>query len=1071
MEVSVRRALQSDIPQVRELMAESGTATSTYVWEKKYGALNFSMLIETSFLSVVAEDEEGKLVGFASCNDSPNSTQASEAIPSDSWETWLKRNFETGKLEDLNPSNTLWLSVLITSQTYAPLALSQIMKVIATTVPTISYFLFAVATSHGIFPPLTTVLQRVSPKESSGSMSLYFCLKTDFLPNLIIRKGLVEDFDDLMPLLQGGDGVLTTPPEEFFLDETLENQNEHQSVLVAEDPETRQIIGLMCMSGGIEKQGYVTKNYNTDVYQKLRHASDRDTSRAAATPNSFQVTFFYLNPTYENRADSFIRPAFAEFPSCEYCYISLPHTTTEHALLHDFSYIPLKQGLTLPNGIWLLSRTCLSPTVVRRSSEADFSQLDSVLESQSELSLECTREMGDLLREAVSHQTPSYKDSLVYSFTLVDEGKAVGMTLIRILASEEIHSLRGNFELDSVVNFVPDGQPDYAATDINKDAPDCGAQLSSTMPALLITQFYVIPTYRNRVRTFIREILRQTKTQVAYYCLGVADEASQPLLAELILAMPRRIMELPNQPPGEGEDEELLCLHFISKKQLSDDITKIYSRLVVVGASTTGLAAIYEWLKIPFLHIANIVMVSRDGIPDHPAVESESWSVDTLTWLEREYMLFRTGGKVRIIEGTMIDFERTEKYIVTDNGFIEPYDHLIITAGRQYSLPKELASKHLAKNGMFELSNSSQIHKIKQHVRESEAYEDELSNAIIYGSGTKVYNVATSLTQIGLSPSRLVVVSPEDTSNEGDAIFDDPLVDIKVDKLMESLGAKTYKNYVLERMDYDEDQNLSSVYICSRSDSRDDQKKKIVEIPSTMFIYCHEKDIDSQILSALNKRSIVFDGRVIVKYNYRTTDPHIYAVGPIAMFSGRFGPSEEFETFNPLEVGRKFAQAVLGFIGVEEFQEEQPDEEEQNNATDVETTRGESEPPDGLKIPKTLPVYNEKISCRVQLPNQFHFFRCCTAAYSEVAGRCRHLTSSNARGDNYMRISIGSNKYIEAISYFGSEEVEVHNLQTLVGFPESLLNIVYAYEQSKNGQDQSTLDLLKYLRSKVCLSF
>eukprot|EP01060_Flectonema_neradi_P039166 TRINITY_DN8513_c0_g1_i1.p1 TRINITY_DN8513_c0_g1~~TRINITY_DN8513_c0_g1_i1.p1 ORF type:complete len:1039 (+),score=168.07 TRINITY_DN8513_c0_g1_i1:425-3541(+) len=937
------------------------------------------------------------------------------------------------------------------------------MKIIATTVPTVSYYLFAVSTSHGIFPPLTTTFQRIPPKGTDSQMSVFSCMKTDVLPNLIIRKGLVEDFDDLMPLLQKGDGVLTTPPEEFFLDETLENQNEFQSVLVAEDPETRQIIGLVCMSGGMDKQNYVTKNYNTDVYQKLRHANDTDPSRAAA-PNSFQITFFYLNPDYENRADSFIEPAFAEFPTCEYCFISLPHTTTEHSLLHDFSYIPLKQGLTLPNGVWLLSRRCLSPTVVRPTSEDDYAELDAILESQTELSLECSRKMTDLLREAVGHQTSGYKDGLLYSFTLLDDtGKAVGTTLIRVLACEEVHSLRGNFELDSIVNFVPNGCPDYSGTDINIDAPDNRAQLSATMPALLITQFYVLPSYRNRIRTFIREVLRQTQMQLAFYCLSLVDEASQPLLAELILAMPRRIIEHSEEHPPDAEDEELLCLHFISKKQLSDDVTKIYARLVVIGASTTGLAAVYEWLKIPFLHIANIVMVSRDGIPDHPSVETENWSVDTLTWLEREYMLFRIGGKVRIIEGTIIDFERTEKYIVTDNGFIEPYDHLIITAGRQYSIPKELTSKHLTKNGMFELSNSSQIHKIKQHIRESEAYEDELSNAIIYGSGKKVYTVATSLTQIGLSPSRLVIVSPEDTSNEEDAIFDDPLVDIKVDKLMESLGAKTYKNYVLDRMDYDEDQNLSSVYISSKTDSRDDQKKKVAEIPATMFIYCHEKDIDSQILSALNKRSIVFDGRVIVKYNYRTTDPQIYAVGPIAMFSGRFGPSEEFESFNPLEVGRKFAQAVLGFIGVEEFQEE-IDDNDQAGLEPEDAVAAESEPQNIL--PKPLPVYTERVSCRVQLPNHFHFFRCHTANYSEVAGRCRHLTSSNARGDNYMRVSIGSNKYIEAISYFGSEEVEVHNLQTLVGLPESLLNIVYAYEHSRNGRDQPTLDLLKYLRGK-----
>lgn len=38
-----------------------------------------------------------------------------------------------------------------------------------------------------------------------------------------------------------------------------------------------------------------------------------------------------------------------------------------------------------------------------------------------------------------------------------------------------------------------------------------------------------------------------------------------------------------------------------------------------------------------------------------------------------------------------MDFERTEKYVVTDHGLVEPYDHLVITAGRQYTVPKEVS--------------------------------------------------------------------------------------------------------------------------------------------------------------------------------------------------------------------------------------------------------------------------------------------------------------------------------------------------------------------------------------------
>ena len=66
-----------------------------------------------------------------------------------------------------------------------------------------------------------------------------------------------------------------------------------------------------------------------------------------------------------------------------------------------------------------------------------------------------------------------------------------------------------------------------------------------------------------------------------------------------------------------------------------------------------------------------------------------------------------------------MDFERTEKYVVTDNGYVEPYDHLVITAGRQYTVPKELSPpKYLARNGVFPLGSKLMIDKLMQHVRE-----------------------------------------------------------------------------------------------------------------------------------------------------------------------------------------------------------------------------------------------------------------------------------------------------------------------------------------------------------------
>eukprot|EP00754_Rhynchopus_humris_P004653 Rhum_TRINITY_DN12340_c1_g2::Rhum_TRINITY_DN12340_c1_g2_i1::g.50849::m.50849 len=1175
MDVGVRRALAEDIDAVRAIW-DAAPETGAHAWREKFpGGVSFRTQVETSFLSVVAVDEAGNVVGFASVNDSPTATaQQREVVQAKSWEKWVAAHFDAAA--GLCPANSLWLSAFVAQPAYAEVAAREMLKTVAITLTSVKHLLFACGAA-GLFSPLTQVFRRIPDNGSGGEpgMSLYYCHRTDVLPDLLIRKGLVEDFDDLMPLLQAGEGVLTTPPQEFYLDETLENQDESNAVLLAEDPDTRQIIGLLCMEADLDSQTHLTKHYNTEVYNKLRPMADFPRPEGVAAPgpgqpNCFQIRFFFLDPAYTDRAACFLAHAFAQFPSLDYCFVTLPHTTTEHPLVQEFSYVPLKTGLTLPNGVWLLARQALDLLTVSPTCAADTRPLEEMLSAQSELSPENSSKVVQLVHlttgatgssaEGASAIAEKEREHVGASdlvcFTLQQNGAAAGFCLARVLTPEDVHHLRGNFLLDDMVCFCPSGNPDYDATVLGPDDLQARHALSAQMPAIDIQFFYVRPAFRCRIRTFLREVLRQTGTQVAVYCLTLHDEASQPLLTELILAKPRRVSEFalaPDEvPPPATEGDELLCLHYMSKKLLSDEKAKIHARLVVVGASTTGLSAIYAWLTIPYLHCSNIVLISRDGIPPHPSsADAENWSVDTLTWLEREYLLFRIAGKLRVVEGTMIEFERTEQYVITDNGFVEPYDHLTITAGRQFSLPRETASRHLAKNGIFELSSISQIHKIKQHIRESEAYEDELSNAVVYGGGLDAFCAVTALTKMGLTPSRIVVVSPEEPAKQDThSPFRDAAVDHRVDRLLDTIGCKTYKNYTLERTDCDEDHNLASLYIAQvqakdtasaaspsaddgpRGDAGDEaggdestraggggriDKKKILEIPATMLVYCHEKDIDTQILSALNKRSIVFDGRVIVRANYRTTDPKIYAVGPIAMFSGRFGPSDEFELFNPLEVGQRFAETVLGFLGVEEFYQEDSDElgsaawqgggaagnelktHAEGGAADGAAAADGATPspaPGGAapdaptdggggsggaaaaaggerSVPKALPRYTQNVVRRVSLPSDHTYFVCHTAGYDHVAARCRHLSSSQLFDESsgktsYIRLSIGPHGHVECITYFGSEQVSERCLASLVGMPESLLNIVYEYDRAMTDKGQPTLNLLKYIRSKVC---
>ena len=93
---------------------------------------------------------------------------------------------------------------------------------------------------------------------------------------------------------------------------------------------------------------------------------------------------------------------------------------------------------------------------------------------------------------------------------------------------------------------------------------------------------------------------------------------SSPLVAELMLALPRgdtvlSCVPAKARPPAE-QSLWLSTLHFTSVRLLSETKTRVHSRIVVVGASTAGLAFLYTLLSIPHLHFSNLLLVSRDGI-------------------------------------------------------------------------------------------------------------------------------------------------------------------------------------------------------------------------------------------------------------------------------------------------------------------------------------------------------------------------------------------------------------------------------------------------------------------------
>jgi len=1077
-EIMCRRSTTEDALALKLLIGEDYAE-----YEKRYGPYNLEQIIETSYFSVTATDADGAVLGFAAFNDFPAGTSR---IPSSAWLDYVQGRYRT---EDLNANNVLWLVFFTAAPDIADDVINNVFATLYSTLPDTDHVLFARLRDAGPMPLINDYFSALTERSTAQTDSDPFVAdvlwspRADVVPDLVIRRGKVEDYDDLMPLLLAEVGVLTEMGDDFYLEELLEHQDAVHCVLVAEDAESGEIVGLMCMSSSVEDQQYVVKHFNTEPYQKLKRWHQRsEKDQGHSNKNSFSIDFFYLNVEYECRAVDFLRPAFKQFPFAEYAFIRLPHSVPDHALLSKFQYVPLKQGLTLKQGCFLVCRYTLDVLDVRRAEADDVPKLTHLLTTQTELSRGRCDDTVAHAELCCSAAAPA-GESVV---SLLHQGNVVGTLHVGEMGDEDTFQFVAEFAVDSKIDFLAANKnSDREYAEIGLEPRTAPAARTESLPGLLVKYFYIKPIFRPHIRMFLRESLRLLRKEVLYYSVGLQDEIYQTLMAELTLALPRREMHVPGQPvAAEAEPQDLVTLHFTSRRLLSEFKTKIHSRIVVIGASCTGLSFIYTLLALPYIHFTNIVLISRDGVPDHPNVSDHTWFADRLSFLEREYMLFRLPCKIRIIEGNLVDFERTEKYVVTDNGYVEPYDHLVITAGRQYTVPKEIsAPKYVARNGVFPLGSKLMLEKLIQHVRESEIYEDDLSHCVIYGSSLDSFCTITALLQLGVKASRLALVSPTvaEIDAEGGA-FRDPAVELKVEKLCEAMGIKFYKHHDLERMDYNDDNQLTGIYIKNQSevlleDGEGSQRaRRSVELPCTMFVYCHEKDIDPAILSALNKRSIVFDGRVIVENNYRTTDKQIYAAGPIAMFSRRFGPYEPFETYSSMEVGRHLCHTVLAFLGVEEFKANVEEDEEEKDGIDREQLRKERRgqlfsdeaaelaTEKGLKDevierPKPLPTYKDNRMWCVLLPNDYHYFHCQTHdCRGESVKQANNISTEDDNGDSYIRVSVNTTQYIQSISYLGSNKIEVHNFKVLVGLPQTYLNIVQRWD------DGLITDVLGFLR-------
>ncbi|RNE99686.1 hypothetical protein TraAM80_08068 [Trypanosoma rangeli] len=1204
----------ADLSRLAQLATVTSCAPSAALFPWRTES-DFLTLIEGSVICITATSTiTGKVAGFVCLDDIPHIT----SIPGDAWEHTLER----GENQDgdeagahIAPYNTLWLKALLAPPSSAfrvngiapddakafklerelllfaykeEDVIVELLSTVLTNLPQTMHVLVAFP-SGCVYPPIEGFGTKIVPLVGCRfEGSFLHIMASNLVPRLQFRLGIMEDYDDFVPHLLSGYGLITALPEEFYLDEVLKDQDTFHKVITAEDAVTHRMVGLMCLEASIETQQMVSRQYMTEVFGKLRPLSGRwgdFKSNTFDTPNVVKINFFQLDPNYSLCADHFLPFVFQEFPYVEYVMIILPHEQEEPPFLRQFEYIPLRRyhprsakGETIPTpeGLWITCRYAVDPVAVLPVSRSeDVGRISSFLEeSFSEFS---QQHVAALLEDiGISHSGDSSlqdrRSRISVSFILesplggTGEPAVVGVASARPIALHEMYALRANYDVDAFVNYYTDGPRDYTATEIHLSAEEGRRKFfRQEMQGILVRSFFTKPVYRRHIPFFVREMLRHMHVEMALVLEDGQAPPFAPLLRQLLRAPPRRVQEKKHMAFGElkseslgmieGEDVMALACLFVGTRRILGDRKKlIHTRIVVVGAGSTGLTCIHRFLSVPYVHFTNLVLVSVDGLPAHPNQQSYMWSADHMELLEREHMSLVVGNPIRVVYGSVVDVDTTQKYVTIDDGSYEPYDYVILTTGRQYVVPQSICHLHqsvqpptlhsqrgFVPEGTLALDGESSMEKLRQHLHDLDQNPNNISNIVVYGSGLDAFAVVTSIAKLGFSPQQIILVSPE-TSNP---FLDKDAFDCIV-KMYNSLGINTLRGYGVTRLEYDDDGGaLITVVVSPVSVSEEGDNEGFtagisnsVELDCSLIVCCEDKDINSHVLSTLNRRSIVFDGRVIVEANYRTIDKCVYAAGPVAMFTRRYGTTPGFDDFNTRDVGTSLAEVLLGVFGLEEFADQShtdvEDKEEElvaahnqlytrvlreNGSRRTDFLMGtvpvsmDDDRKSITSLQKKLPSYASPVTSRIRLPGSYLFFYCRSVDFNPA--RCLRLCYSNIKESTPIVTGIvelnpmlgptdnaeatqmpeqslfviyvdEQTHFIEAVVYFGNGSPELYHYMCLVGMPQSLLNLLYRYEEARvvssdaargrsNSNDEGHsadgdsnaggLNLMEYLRS------
>ncbi|XP_073672676.1 cilia- and flagella-associated protein 61 [Garra rufa] len=518
-----------------------------------------------------------------------------------------------------------------------------------------------------------------------------------------------------------------------------------------------------------------------------------------------------------------------------------------------------------------------------------------------------------------------------------------------------------------------------------------------------------------------------------------------------------------------GEDRAPFALYHTNRKLTMEPKVTVNARIVVVGASDTGLAFLEALTFCPHLRFNNLTLISTHGFPDRCSDDNMRFLATSSATLMQDLFLhshcysdldqawLSLRSWISVVTGKMKAIDREAKHVeLMENGKVK-YDYLILCTGLQYQMPSLTSTnattqktnsvnpyqpkhRHIqaVPSNLFTLNDQHDCSHVHQWLMDN--FEKLTGDAVLYGNTIDVFTCVETLMRLGVSGYQIHVVHPPEDNPT--SCFPNESVKHAVKQALEKEKVHVHYDCLLTQIN--DGQHIDVV--TSVSFITDAQT---LQLECAVFFCFSHKTVDYDAFKAINDACLVFDGRLVIDSTFHTNDPFIYAAGPLTKYSRRYHADQWSDScFHSKEVGQSLASVVLPLCD-----------------PTLEHPAGPLSDHDHL-----IPVYNQPKIQGGRLPGGYDYLYVTkpTANRDKTATQNlqgRDIVTGRTETGNYFHLHLSPHDVVESITCLSKNTLPVSNLLCLYRKHQLLLNhLCSRYDEGL------VHDMYSYFRENWCLA-